>query len=81
MKKCKGAGHLVTPADVTAGIITFNFQNETTGFGAIAQVRDFVGALKAWGGIVIVGDSGAVTVINNGITDFAVDDTITVIAF
>lgn len=77
--KCHGARHLVTAADVTAGVVKF-----TTDFsaplGAIVAVRDAAGAVKLWGGVITI-VNGQVGVLNNGSVDFADTDKIDIIWF
>jgi len=79
--KCKGREHLVTSADVSAGAIVLNFANETSGGGAVVQVRTAAGVTKAWDGAVSVSNSGAVTINNAGSVDWVDTDVVTVIAF
>jgi len=79
--KCKGKEHLVTAQNVTDGSISINFANETSGAGALVQVRTTAGVSKAWDGAVSVANSGVVTINNAGSVDWVDTDVITVIAF
>jgi len=81
MRKCKGQEVIVTGADVITGTIAINFANETSGGGALVQVRSTTGVVKAWDGAVSVANSGVITIDNTGLVDWADTDVVTVIAF
>jgi hypothetical protein len=78
--KCHGVRHTVSAGDVAAGVVQFN-TDFSAPLGAIVVVRTAAGALVAWDGAIVIGNSGRVNVDNTGATDFAATDTLDVIWF